>query len=551
MQNPRRIFLIAIGFVIAATLSLDRLFFSGIIFYPENRSGWDSFRWYNFEYHFRKISERGDDRPLVLIVGSSIAQYSAQKNLLEAVIEERYGRRVRVELLVHAAMLPTDLYHYGERIRELNPALIVYITNPGDLDLERYSPPWEASPAYSDDAELSYLDMRYPVKIYYPASFASRHWRDLSPSRTISLLLREVMYSVRFRGEWIESLEFSLKAKGDQLRSYLYYQGVHIPEGIFVTGDTGTAFSFSPGDLRESKSLLLETPVALAEAGVSMTIYAQRGVGPHATLERGALSDGVGRSDLVQYVDGFEVELKSKRNGCGVRGSARRVAEIPLRHAGWSRVELPSIGADERYYIRLSKVLNSGGVAIPVGPNDPCYAGHGLRLPGNFGLRAPRSDDYLVRRPTLDDLRLHDMNPIQYTKDYEERIQSDDWRTGRRAFISMNLIRLGKLYTNWFDFQEIPQAAELRSFLSLVSPAQVLIINNPENPIAYDDYGGTRWYAGYIEYMNSLTGDRVHFKNLSTALSENHFIDPHHLTYYGMLRMAPLYARSIIEFLSK
>ncbi|MCB1171505.1 MAG: hypothetical protein KDK25_14260, partial [Leptospiraceae bacterium] len=39
--------------ILLATLALDRLFFSYLIFLPENHSGWDSYRWYNFEWNFR------------------------------------------------------------------------------------------------------------------------------------------------------------------------------------------------------------------------------------------------------------------------------------------------------------------------------------------------------------------------------------------------------------------------------------------------------------------------------------------------------------------
>ena len=112
---------------LTSTVALDRLIFDYLIFQPANHSGWDSYRWYNFEWILRDaersfsrlddpdsdtdgtiqsqeahISEgqsgpaRAETDPLaspgkplrIIVLGSSIARYSIQKEIMQQLLEQ-------------------------------------------------------------------------------------------------------------------------------------------------------------------------------------------------------------------------------------------------------------------------------------------------------------------------------------------------------------------------------------------------------------------------------------------------------------------------------
>jgi len=554
--TPRRTLAAAVLLVCAIFLLLDRVLFGWAIFLPENRSGWDSHRWYNFEYHFRTLSSRktGESRPLVLIIGSSIAQYSVQPEFLEAHLRQRYGVDARVEMLTHAAMLPSDLYHYRKRIARLHPDLIVYLTNPADLDLERYSPPWEGGPPYSNDAELDYLNMRVPMLIFYPGRFALENIRTLPRERTVSLLFRGLFYSIRFRDEWYDPLLFDIQANRGDLKRYLYYQGVYIPEGIFREGATGGCFSAAPSSFHDGM-LSAEIPQELFTAGLTLELY-RRPAGNPFPEERAVWNRTADDRSILRYVEQISrFDYSRYRGVCRPAASDQKIGRLTAQKAGWQKFALPEIPENERYFIRLSHTLHDDGRVAPLQENGPSYQGKGIRLPGDFGLTSPRTDDYMVRRRGLEDIRLSSLTASQSVADYERRIQPTGWRSGKyRATISLNLMRLGKYYTTWFDFEPNLQARYLVRFFKSNEKTPVLIVNNPENPTAAGEYEGTRWYRGYLRFMEHLADERSRhslFLDLHERLAEHYFIDPHHLTYDGMVVMSPVYAEQIARLLSQ
>ncbi|MCB1175140.1 MAG: hypothetical protein KDK39_16315, partial [Leptospiraceae bacterium] len=129
-------------------LGLDRLVYNKLIFLPANHSGWDSYRWFNFESNYRHLQQWRQRHPtdkLVLFMGSSIARYATQIHISQALLNRE---DVKIGGFMHAAMMPVDMVGYLPRLRQLRPDLIVYLTNPADLDLERYTQPWQAGPAY-------------------------------------------------------------------------------------------------------------------------------------------------------------------------------------------------------------------------------------------------------------------------------------------------------------------------------------------------------------------------------------------------------------------
>lgn len=167
-----------VGYLIFSMIllfSLDRFIYRFLIYQPENHSGWDSYRWYNFEHNNRQLitwRESNPDKKLVLVVGSSIAKYSVLTRMVQDILHLRGLKKVEVRNFMHAAMTPADLYFYRKRILDLNPQVIVYPINPADLDLERYSEPWQSAKNYEDDFAFKFMSFRHPGKLLHPGVFA-------------------------------------------------------------------------------------------------------------------------------------------------------------------------------------------------------------------------------------------------------------------------------------------------------------------------------------------------------------------------------------------
>ncbi len=546
------------------TAAADRIFYGRLIFLFENHSGWDSFRWYNFERNLRLI-ERGEkrrsDAARILVVGSSIAQYSIQKHVLEVMVESVLQRPAEVEAAVHSAMLPVDLRFYADRLNSYNPDLVVYITNPADLDLERYVPPWEAGSDYSNSSERNYISSRYPMLVYYSLPYSIER-TDLSLDRRLSLALQGLFYSARFRHEWTDALDYEMKFEG-VVKSYLNYQGMKIPQGIWRDGNTGGCFSFPRRVLKND--LDLEIPAGLTDSGdFFLELFEFSGDGPgEARIGEYLWNGDVRKYESMTPENKVSLQRELRRisdnpsllddavPGCDVPAGARRLLTYRPEKPGWQK--LPEIAGTGWIFVRLNRVLDEKGVSFRITPGDPVYTGRGVRLPGTFGVSPQqRENDWLVRRRSLEDLRLAAMNIRQYERDYEQRIQPDDWSSPEHtALRQLNMLRISKYFVGWHEFKEIEQLKELKKYLNKMK-GRVLIISNPENPIAGDEYSGSRWMKDYLKYMNSLaerSGGRVIFRDFHSRLGSNNFVDPHHLTYDGMLRMAPVYAQAIAEAL--
>lgn len=519
-RGGRRRFLGILAGIVLATLFLDGLVFGHLVFAPTNRTSWDSFPWYNFEMQYRRLLRERDavpaDHRYVLVVGSSIAKYSVQKRELEAAL----NGDVTVGVFSHAAMLPTDLSFYVDRIRSLRPDLVVYLTGPADLDLERYAPPTEitgagsaARPGYDNAAAKTFVANRHPMRVFYPRDFARRAVLEDPDSaipleQALRLGFRESLYSLRFEDAWWDPLVFNLKAgsrlqsPGAPVRSYLNYLGVPVPEGLWREGHTISQFSFSlrrhraafGSDARARESIFVQIPGALSGVpGFHLKIF-------------------------TSFVGGLPVQ------------SERAATRFEPERGGWQAVPLPEVladlelapdsAADAIITVQLSHVMASvlrpdapPVLAVreaPLLPGDADFAryaaalaenshheqdramapdrmelelyrdaaidrsslakrltiGRGLRLPGNFGIeRLPAGQAY-KRRPAWEDWRLAAMNEAQYRADFAARIEPVDWREPRHlAFRQLNQIRLAKYYTNWYRFQpELQQLQDLARF---------------------------------------------------------------------------------------
>ena len=573
-------FIAALLALAALVWGIDRLFYGSLIFLQENHSGWDSYRWYNFESRYRDLErERGryPDDLLVLITGSSIAKYSVQEHVLDPLLSGAAGRRVRVRFWGHAAASPTDLYYYAPRMLALRPDLVVYISGPADLDLERYVPPWEVGPAYDNEMARAFVLIRHPLQINYPGAFALDQVDRLSMEDLARFSLHGIIGGPRFRDQWWEPNVFNWRAGRRVLRGYLNYQGVQLPEGTYREGHTVSCLSFSYAALDQGEFTFEVPPALAAVPGFRIDFFRadppeQHSVPDGFAMMRDYLWNGGGEQpENFRATLGAYLKRPDVSRDCRAVGAPVLSLEQP--GLGWHTVSVPG-PQDGAVLVRLTHVLSDSGAPLSVS-GDSIVVGRGLRLPAQFGLRTPRTRDILVRRAGWYDRQLRALSGNAIVQEYETRVQPGDWKE-REELLQLNRIRLAHYHAEFHGFQEsMLQFKRFALFADRLNAGgtRLLFVNNPENPISLDDYasgltrlspvgpgraelerranqGPARWYAGYLLALLELeeTG-RIGLLDLHDLLPANRFQDPHHLNYYGMLEMAPVYADAIVDAL--
>ena len=76
----------------------------------------------------------------------------------------------------------------------------------------------------------------------------------------------------------------------------------------------------------------------------------------------------------------------------------------------------------------------------------------------------------------------------------------------------------------------------------------VLLINNPENPLAMDWYEKSVWYQNHLLFLKSLeSGNEIKFIDFRNNLKMQDFSDFHHFTYSGMVKMNSHYGDEIVK----
>ncbi|MBL8021112.1 MAG: hypothetical protein JNM27_15685 [Leptospirales bacterium] len=490
----------------AAVFCADRLIFDKALFALSNPSGWDSFRWYNFESIFRQVENAKRDKPLVLVVGSSVAQYSTLPRLFEKELGDRY----RVELISHAAMLSTDLVHYRKRLLNLGPTAIVWVANAADLDLERTTPPWEAGPARSTVVERRFLTQRAPARLYYPAEFSREG--GLAGDSVTSFIMRGSLYSLRYpRDEWFPFVLFKREWNGP-LKSYLNYQGESIGGGMFREGFTGACFAF-PASYLTGEDFMAEIPAPLIQAGLRIRVVMR--------------SQEVSLAQCTPPNEGEDI--------------------IPTR-AGWQRIPLNNPSGVVHIY--LSHVASSDRATVVV-PGSPVFLGRGIRLIGNFGRKQIPTGETFFRRPNLEETRLESLPDREIVADYETRIEPPDWEK-RPELTWLNRLRLAKLISATLGFHETRQTTDMRTFVTETSRVvPLLIVNQAEHPYSLENYGWSQWYADYLKFIFAMRSDRVEILDLHDALSVRELGDPHHLTLKGAEKIQPRMAQALKALIAR
>jgi len=502
-------------------------------------------------------NKRKSDGKLVLIVGSSIAQYGTQTWLLESHLKKITGQNIKVEIITHASLFPSDLRYYSGRINRLYPDLIVYISNPADFDIERYSPPHEAGFDYPEDAEIRYLSIRRPALVYYPVSLVNDYARSLGLEKSASFLARGFFYGLRFREEWKDALTYNLT--NDYKRNYDTYQGIRIPEGIHRDGTTGACFSF-PSSLLNSFYFRFDHRLLSADQFQIEFYEKDSQSNTQKNLESRNAEDLLWDADVftdpsmhalrdeavLNYLNKEHKEIFP----CSIKGSAPVFIHRPVK-SGWQTVTFKT--AKPEIFVRLSHVLVRGKIEATT-ENTISQDGRGIRLENDFGLKERRKNDIKIRRRFLDDIRVHRMNQKDYREDYKKRLQPDDWESEeKRSLSQLNYLRLSKYYLHFHSFREIFQFREWKKFRQKTN-SKILFINAPENPVNLEEYTGSSWYRDYRNYLKNemeTSKGRYFTVDLSESGREQDFVDVHHLSYDGMIKFSGVYASYIAKALAE
>lgn len=528
--------------------ALDRLF-DFYIFQHRNVSGWDSFRWYNFEYHFRslerKYSEAESARP-VIFIGSSIAKYSVFLPAVEQSYYEKTGEKIPFEILSHASMLPEDAWHYAKRLRRINPRLIVYITNPADLDLERYLPLWEAGPDYDRESHIDYLKIRLPPNLFYPYAFVKDRYKYQTVEQISSDLFRAPFQSIKWADHFYDAILYSSNERPGRLKSYLYYQGVFIPEGLWKNGQTASRFRFHESAI-ENQTLYFEVTPELFYENLTIKIFTAEKPYYDSGIKELFESGGVDWHKNEELADTLKRLRKTSSSFLKQCDSKKEILSYNPKKIGWQNIKI-SVPSETGYYCVVLSDVVIDGKRVKTDNKDSVVYGRGLRLPGNFG-KSLNENDYLIRRRSLEDQIYSEKKADEYWKEYLERIQPDNWRQ-RLELGQFNRIRLSKTLLNWHDYNSLEQVEYLNRIAAMYK-GKLVIINNPENPVESIVYAGSPWYKGLQNHYQEIVGHNDFYFNFSDMLPANSFGDPHHLTYDASLKMADLYSDAVDTALNR
>lgn len=598
--------LIWILIFLASTVLLDRFLFDFLIFQPSNHSGWDSYRWYNFEWNFRHAErsiastsrETSVDSPdgtasaedvnrsadlqetlaanepgnrsvpiadvvressaqesmkegayRIVVVGSSIARYSIQKEILEQLLERRMNHPVRVELISHAAMMPEDAFHYASRINAMQPDLVVFPMALVDLDLEHLNPPYIPGPAFDTEAHLEFLKRRVPAQRFYPSSFVWEHRDRLSLTEISSGLMSGLLAGIRYSGQWWDALEFNRKAESDApLKSYIYYQGKPLAGGLYREGKTSGCVAFPAG--YAGQELMFEIPPQLFVPGFKIEIEHLSSPSLLALDESLSALWDPHWEERYTYPEKLLNDTATQKklffqDPCEAQASVISSRTYEPDGPGWKKVPLDAKEQDGWIRLRLSHVIWQNSVQA-VNDVNRRY-GEGLRMPGQFGLEKPPLNQVQHRRWFLEDQRLMELSDTEYIEDYMERIQPDNW-IHRPALIPYNNLRIVKTYLPAQEFEPVYQLRRLKDVRERLN-APMLLILNPENPVESAVFEDSQYFQDFKLYLQQEHGSG--YVSMHDELPVQFFADPHHFTYFGMLRMAPRYADHIVAALKK
>jgi hypothetical protein len=500
-----RIIFVVFSFLALVGLA-DHILFNKYFYQIPNELEWDTSPWYNFKHKTMNLKPYGYFEDGVLVVGSSVAMYSAlPEDIQNLMNQKRESKRTyKVDFYAHVAMSPTDLYYYLDDLISKNPKQVAYLLNTGDFQMDYFNlTPELKLNGYNDEIRALDYSGRFPVKLFYPAQFVRDYYSYLHKFQIFSLLAKSILHVNRVRLFFRDPLDAYYERHNRKGRSYHNYTGTTPNEGIYIKGWTLPTFTI------------------------------------HCELTDGAL-------DELIYIAIPETEVK-------VFDDSKEVFAKTFPEVGWHkiRIEFERSNSYKLLLITSNKTISSREI-------DPkSYAkerNYGIRLSQNFCKREFEENISYRRPQALEDKNLAEMSIEEYTQDYIHRMYEDaDKRPEIRRHVLLRNIKKAlskeEKFVPWKEFEYLDKIKERLTKEGI----SFLIINNPENPIELEIYRNSVWYQGYIEYLQSKD-DQVNtfFYDLSQYLTDpRDFLDSHHLSYLGSFKMSPIYSEIFSRHVSK
>lgn len=492
---------------------LDMFLFRFLLWQIPNESAWNTNHFYNFIYEWHRLESKPKTKPRIIIVGSSIAYYSMDQSDLKKEISKRLGQEVDVEYFSYAGKSPLYFYLFLDELWKLKPDMVVYPINFIDFRLHRaYILNNHNSLDTVDNSVLiadAVTEGEAPqAKYIFPWETLSEMWNYLSWDRRAELWIASLFKFYGYKDIYWEPLSSLYNHRFGRNSSYHGYAGVEIPERVNSLGWTGKDFSF---------------PLThkIVKEGFWIEVVSE-------ILKKGPLSLSIRSSDGV------------------IRET------INFHSPGWQKVYLTSDFWRERnqdkeqVHVELSQTWNAYEADGFL--KDYHWDEMGVRLTQIHGLDHPKSNQQYLREERKEDLRYLGMDDDTYRGYFSYRLLQDlhlrpgigylvelaqaKKRLNQESFSPMLHFQYLQKISNSFRKKEIP----------------LLLINNPENPISLEWYKESKWYKGYLDYLQSMNVGSVHFVDLKDELKMQDFSDFHHFTFTGMKKMNSIYVEKILDF---
>lgn len=483
---------------------LDYIFFGFLLWKIPNESPWNTNHFYNFIYEWKSIASRPKKNKRVFIVGSSIAYYSMDKQLVRDELKRISKEDWDVEYFSYAGKSPLYLYLFLDELWKLKPNLVVYPINFIDFRMHRANVLFPGKPLAEVPNELLLKDAiteaeAPQAKIIFPWQTVSHFWKDLDWEERSDFLLAALFRFYAFKDIYTENLENIYNHRFGRNSRYHAYAGIQIPERVNSLGWTGQKFTFPFSKKLRKEGMWLEIVPDIFN-GKPLSIKFS--------------------SDSWEETKNFAKPGWTK-------------IQLDARHAGAIKAELSTT---------WSAFEGTGFL------KDYHWDPMGVRLTQTFALDEPIQDAQYVREERTEDLRYLSMDDDRYEEYFYFRLLEDlHLRPGIRYLVELADSKKKLASQEFIPILHFPYLKKIsEEFAKRQIP--LLLINNPENPISLDWYKNSLWYEGYLQYLKNLQNSSVKFIDLKENLRMQDFSDYHHFTYPGMVKMNHIYCEEIRNF---
>ena len=503
LQNAKFLFLFA-----ASLFLFDAAFARYLLWIFPNETAWGAEPHYNFEYRIRKLKrERDPEEFMVLVVGSSIAEYAVHETQLEKLLNAKNLRRfipetkkkVRVFTLAHQGQNSMNLLSTADRILELDPDLVIHPVNMIDFRLERplvlgnlaaleNTGETRERALYDFARAVVYSD---EIRMLGPYGTLRYFYKYLTSEEIAECLMSLVSATYRYRDIAGVPLDRFYKNRFGNRHSYHFYSGMNIGGGgVNQNGHAGTELEILWNEF-------------LAKDGFEIQIY------PQMFLEKNA---------LLQY-----------SIGC----SGTHAEQIALK-PGWQKLFFNPVKPGERLCMKI----------LPGYYTDFFSDTLGGRLADNTGTGP--SEHSWERDLRREDMLYRSYTDEEYEKSFKDRIMKFD-RSGM-AYLQYIMLSKQEMAKRRFD-GEYPVFQAYSKWRDIVSSrVPLLIINSPENPINLAWYGNSDWYRGYLDFLSCRENSNCSMHDASAKYPRQYFYDYHHMSWFGAEEFTEFTADLIMDF---